>query len=88
LASAVYNEVAEQIRVVTDAMGHCQKIRTTPMVYGYVATLRSLLVVWLASMPFSLVGMFGWWAVPALGILSFLYLSIEQVRCCPSNSGP
>ena len=49
------------------------------MTYGYVATLRSFLVLWLATLPLTLIGEYGWLAPPALSLIAFLFLTVEQM---------
>jgi len=78
LGAAIYDETSEQIRVINEAVGNCAKIRSTPMVFGYVATLRSCLILWLVTLAVPLAGEFGRIAVPVLSGLAFLYLTVEQ----------
>ena len=79
LGSSLFDETSEQIRVMNHAAGACRKIKNTPMTYGYIATLRSFMVLWLVSLPMALVGQYGWMATPALSFISFLFLNIEQM---------
>ena len=74
-----YDETSQQLQEINQAFQNCLKIRDTPMVYTYVTTLRSFLIVWLLTLPFALVGKFGWLAVPVHSLLAFLFLSIEQM---------
>ena len=79
LNTAVYNEALEQLRVLSVAVGACEKIKLTPMTFGYIATLRSFLILWLCTLPLSLIGEYGWIAVPALSLITFLFLTVEQM---------
>ena len=79
LGSAIYDETSEQIRVINHAVGACSKIKTTPMTYGYVTTLRSFLILWLVTLSVPLIGEFGWLAIPVLSLISFLFLNVEQM---------
>ena len=79
LSSAIYDEISEQIRVINHAVGACMKIKSTPMTFGYVATLRSFLLLWLVTLPMALIGEFGWLGVPALSLIAFLFLNVEQM---------
>merc|ERR1719331_2580597 len=49
------------------------------MTYGYIATLRSFLVLWLGTLPLALVGEYGWLVPPALSLIAFLFLTVEQM---------
>jgi len=62
-----------------DDIGTCDKIKSTPMVYGYVATLRTFLIMWLSTLPMALIGEYGWLATPVVSLLAFLFLNIEQM---------
>ena len=79
LSSAVFNELSEQIRVINHSVGACMKIKETPTTYGYVAALRSILIIWLGTMPMALMSNFGWFTVPASGLIAYLYLALEQM---------
>ena len=48
------------------SMGACERIKAAPMTFGYVSALRSFLVLWLATLPFVLIGEYGMVATPRL----------------------
>ena len=79
LGTSIYDEAVEQMRVLMSAVGVCERIKQTPMTFCYIATLRSFLVLWLATLPSSLIGEYGWVAVPALSVIGFLFLTVEQM---------
>ena len=56
-----------------------ERIKTTPMVFGYVATLRFFLILWLVTLPISLIGAYGWLSPLILSGIAYLFLNIEQV---------
>ena len=66
LGSTIFAETSEQLRALNVAVGVMERIKLTPMTYGYIATLRSFLVLWLGTLPLSLIGEYGWLAPPAL----------------------
>ena len=39
LGAAIFDETSEQLRLST-CVGQCERIKATPMTYGYIATLR------------------------------------------------
>ena len=57
-----------------------ERIKSTPMVFGYVATLRFFLILWLCTLPLALIGAYGWLAPAVLSLISFLFFNVEQVR--------
>ena len=56
-----------------------ERIKSTPMVFGYVATLRFFLILWLGTLPLALIGAYGWLAPAVLSFISFLFFNVEQV---------
>ena len=79
LTSAIFDEVSEQIRVTNHAVGTMTTIKTTPMTKGYVTTLRSFLILWLATLPLAMLPKYGWEATPVMLFISYLFLSIEKM---------
>ena len=56
-----------------------ERIKTTPMTYGYVATLRFFLILWLVTLPIALIGSYHWVAPPILAFIAYLFFNIEQM---------
>ena len=65
-----------------------ERIKTTPMTFGYVATLRFFLIFWLCTLPITLVGMYHWVAPPVLSMIAFLFFNVEQVGAPPAPDAP
>lgn len=76
--AAIFMESAALIRILVQAVGACERIKQTPMTYGYVATLRTFLIIWLGTLPIPLVGEYGWLAVPGVSVIAYLFFAIEQ----------
>ena len=64
---------------MNDMVGACIKIKRTPMVFSYIATLRTFMLLWLSTLCIPLIGDFGWLAVPVSSLIAFLFLSVEQM---------
>ena len=79
LAASVFTEASADLRALHNAFGVCERIRSTPMTFGYVASLRSVLMLWLLTFPLSLVGSYGWIAPAALLVITYIFLTIEQM---------
>ena len=56
----------------------CERIVGTPMPFAYTAQIRHLLVVYLVTLPFALVGDLGWMVVPAMAVIAFGLIGIEE----------
>lgn len=77
--AAIFVESTEIVRSLVASMGACERIKATPMTFGYVSALRSFLVLWLATLPFVLIGEYGMVATPAIAFIAFLFLAMEQM---------
>jgi len=55
-----------------------ERIKETPMVFGYIAALRSSLLMWLVTFPIALVGEYAWLTPAILSCIAYLFISIEQ----------
>ena len=79
LASSAYLHLSTDLRSLTGAATACERIKTSPMPLGYVSALRFFLVLWLSSLPLTLVGPYGLAAAPAVSGIAFLFLNLENV---------
>ena len=77
--AAIFMESTALVRILVDAVGTCDRIKGTPMTYGYVAALRSFLFLWLFTLPLVMIGEYGWLAPPALSVIAFIFLTVEQM---------
>jgi putative membrane protein len=68
------NYVAQLI----DAQGGLERIAQTPIPYSYIVQINQILGFYLLTLPFCLVHDFGWYSIPAVLLVSFSLLGIEQ----------
>ena len=61
-------------KLLAQAATACERIKTSPMPLGYVSALRFFLVVWLVTLPLTMIGGYGWLATPAVTFIAFLFL--------------
>lgn len=67
------------ISEMTDCVGACERIRTTPLPLAYVIHLRRSVILYLISLPAALLNEMGWMAIPAVTAMSFILLGIEEI---------
>jgi len=68
----------QNVQLLVDAFGACERIHNTPMPFVYVVHLRRALIVYCLTLPFALVGRFGWCTVPAVVLISHVLFGIEE----------
>jgi len=69
----------QNVQQLVDVFGACERIHNTPMPFAYVVHLRRALILYLLSLPFALVGRFGWMTVPAVVLIAYSLLGIEEI---------
>jgi len=66
-------------QMMSTALTGCERILRTPCPAGYVGMLRSVLIVWLCFLPFTLVEAMGLMMIPVYSLTVFLVLKVEQL---------
>ncbi|KLO18968.1 UPF0187-domain-containing protein [Schizopora paradoxa] len=57
-----------------DSLSALERILTTPLPFIYSAHIRHAVWMYLFLLPFQLVGQFGWYTIPGVGIAAFFYI--------------
>lgn len=68
----------QNVQSLVDALGACERIHNTPMPFAYVVHLRRALILYCSTLPFALVDRFGWGAIPAVVLIAYSFLGIEE----------
>lgn len=63
---------------MVDAQGGCERIQKTPLPFVYASLIRQLLLIYLGSLPFVLVGRMGYAAPLVVAVVSFGMFGIEE----------
>src|SRR5262245_22283176 len=61
-----------------DNQGGCERILRTPIPFAYAVHIKQLLMVYLITLPFILIGDLGWVAIVAVAAIAFGLLGIEE----------
>ena len=67
MANASFFQLSSALDALANTVGACERVKNTPTPFGYVCALRCFLLLWLFTMPFTLIGVYGWMSVPAQG---------------------
>ena len=79
MANASFLSLSTALDALVNSVGACERVRNTPTPFGYVCALRSFLLLWLFTMPFTLVGVYGVVSIPAMALVGFLFLNLEMM---------
>ena len=69
----------QNVQLLIDYLGGCERIHKTPMPFAYMVHLRRALVIYCFSLPFALVEPFGWAAVLDTFLVSYVFFGIEEI---------
>jgi putative membrane protein len=80
LITDVQQSIIEQnVQVLIDCIGACERIKRTPLPFAYVVHLRRALAVYCGTLPLALVQYFGWITVPVTFLVAYVLLGIEEI---------
>jgi putative membrane protein len=68
----------ERVRELIDLQGGCERILKTPIPFNYAVHIKQFLMLYLVTLPFVLVRLVGWLAVPMTLVVSFGLIGIEE----------
>jgi ion channel-forming bestrophin family protein len=68
---------ANELQSFTDNLGVCERIRKTPIPYSYSIFLKKIIFLYVFTMPIGFVQEFGYWAMPIVGIVFYVFTGIE-----------
>ena len=69
----------QNIQLLVDYLGGCERIRKTPLPFAYVVHLRRALVMYCFTLPFALVESFGWATLLDVLLVSYVFFGIEEI---------
>ncbi|KAJ3096234.1 hypothetical protein HDU97_006091 [Phlyctochytrium planicorne] len=64
---------------LADSLTSLERIRNSPIPLVYNIHLKAVVIIYLMSLPFQLVGALNWFAIPVVCIASFIFLGIECI---------
>ncbi|MFN0063589.1 MAG: bestrophin family protein [Myxococcaceae bacterium] len=69
----------QNIQLLVDYIGGCERIHKTPLPFAYVVHLRRALILYCFSLPFALVREFGWLTIPEVLGVAYVFFGIEEI---------
>jgi ion channel-forming bestrophin family protein len=69
----------QNVRLLVDYIGGCERIRKTPLPFAYVVHLRRALVIYCFTLPFALVDSFGWFTALDVLFVAYTFFGIEEI---------
>jgi putative membrane protein len=69
----------QNIELLVDYCGACERIRSTPLPFAYAVHLRRVLIAYCLTLPLALVKDFGWGTIPATFLISYALFGVEEI---------
>ena len=74
-----YVAIDQNVQLLVDYLGGCERIHKTPLPFAYVVHLRRSLLLYTYTLPFALVREVGWWTPLAVMSVAFVFFGIEEI---------
>ncbi|RKG62872.1 hypothetical protein D7V80_32830 [Corallococcus sp. CA054B] len=75
----VQMQLDQNVHLLIDYLGGCERIHRTPMPFAYMVHLRRALILYCFTLPFALVDTFGWVTVVATFVVAYVFFGIEEI---------
>lgn len=69
----------QNVQLLVDYFGACERIKNTPLPFAYVVHLRRALVLYSITLPMAMVESFGWGTIPAVFCVAYTFFGIEEI---------
>lgn len=79
ISDIILTSLDQNIQLLMDYLGGCERIRKTPMPFAYAVHLRRSLVIYCFTLPFAMVETFGWTTVVDVLLLAYTFFGIEEI---------
>jgi putative membrane protein len=79
ISDYVLMSLDENVQLLIDYIGGCERIHRTPIPFAYMVHLRRALMLYCFTLPFALVKEFGWGTVLDTFLVTYVFFGIEEI---------
>jgi ion channel-forming bestrophin family protein len=79
ISDIMLTSMDQNIQLLVDYLGSCERISKTPMPFAYAVHLRRALVLYCFTLPFAMVETFGWTTIVDVLIIAYTFFGIEEI---------
>lgn len=69
----------QNVQLLIDYLGSCERIHRTPLPFAYMVHLRRALILYCYTLPLALVRDFQWWTIPCTLLVAYILFGIEEI---------
>lgn len=67
------------VQLLIDYLGACERIHKTPLPFAYVVHLRRALILYCITLPFALIETYGWTTILDTLLIAYIFFGIEEI---------
>jgi ion channel-forming bestrophin family protein len=67
------------VQLLVDYLGACERIHKTPLPFAYVVHLRRALILYCVTLPFALIESYGWSTIIDTLLIAYILFGIEEI---------
>jgi ion channel-forming bestrophin family protein len=71
--------IKDECRGLVDSLGACERIKNTPIPFSYNMFIKKVIFLYVFTMPIGFVREFGYWAMPIVAVVFYIFCSIELI---------
>ncbi len=69
----------KELKDFIDLLGGCERIKKTPIPYSYTMYIKKFIFIYLITLPFGFISLFGYFTIPTVMLVAFILLSVELI---------
>ena len=77
ISDNIYITLDDQVKLFTDIVGGCERIKKTPIPYSYNIFLKKFIFIYTMTLPLGLATTFEYWAIPISLFILYILASLE-----------
>lgn len=79
ISDYMFTSLDQNVQLLIDYMGGCERIHKTPLPFAYVVHLRRALIAYCFTLPFALLEQFEWGTLAAVLLIAYTLFGIEEI---------
>jgi putative membrane protein len=79
ISDIVYLGIDQNVQLLIDYLGGCERIHSTPLPYPYMVHLRRAIILYCLTLPFALSKDYGWSTLLATLLIAYLFFGVEEI---------
>ncbi len=79
ISDAQYFILDKEAKMLTEALGKCERVRNTPIPYAYSMYMKKFIFIYVLTLPLGIVNTFSYWMIPIVLLVFYVLFTIEII---------